>query len=150
MLPSNCFENAACNGCEYGEHVTGGVYCVMMQGLVPLGYQGCKAEHDHYEELYKKENGMTLAELAHAIKKIIAFDYMTVHKNWCKEPVVFLWSGKPKYRKPNDVGGWQRDSGKSHEVCWFGVYSIIGGLNLSEYKDADGQIDYSKCIVEVE
>ena len=150
MLPSNWFENAACNGCEYGERITGGVYCVMTQGLVPLGYQGCKAEHEHYEELYRKENGMTLTELAHEIKKIIAFDYMTVHKNWYKEPVVFLWGGMPEYSPTQDVGGWQSVTGKSHALCWFGVYSIIGGLNLSEYKDANGDIDYSKCIVEVE
>lgn len=150
MLPSNWFENSTCKGCEYGERITGGVFCAMTQGLVPLGYQGCKAEHDYYEKLYKKENVMTLTELAKEIKKIIAFDYMTVHKNWCKNPVVCLWSGMPEYSSTQDVGGWESVIGKSHALCWFGVYSIIGGLNLSEYRDADGIIDYSKCIVEAE
>ena len=91
-----------------------------------------------------------LNELAYDLKKIIAFDCITVHKNWCQEPMVFLWGGKPEYSPAQDVGGWQRVIGKSHALCWLGVYSIIGGLNLSEYKDADGDIDYSKCIVEVE
>lgn len=93
---------------------------------------------------------MTLSELAYDLKKIIAFDYITVHKNWCQEPEIFLWDGKPEYSPTQDVGGWQRVIGKSKALCWFGVYSIIGGLNLSEYKNEDGNIDYSKCIVEVE
>ena len=93
---------------------------------------------------------MTLNELAYDLKRIIAFDCITVHKNWCQEPMVFLWGGKPKYSPAQDVGGWQSVIGKSHAICWLGVYSIIGGLNLSEYRDADGIIDYSKCIEEVE
>ena len=93
---------------------------------------------------------MTLKELAQEIKKIIAFDCITVHKNWCQEPAIFLWSGKPEYRPTQDVGGWQSVIGKSHALCWFGVYSIIGGIQLLEYADEQGSIDYSKCIVEVE
>ena len=92
---------------------------------------------------------MTLNELAKELKKIIAFDCITVHKNWCQEPAIFLWGGMPEYSPAQDVGGWQRVIGKSNALCWFGAYSIIGGLNLSEYTDADGNIDYSKCIVEV-
>ena len=93
---------------------------------------------------------MTLNELAKELKKIIAFDCITVHKNWCQEPAIFLWGGMPEYSPAQDVGGWQRVIGKSNALCWFGAYSIIGGLDLSEYKNADGNIDYSKCIVEVE
>ena len=75
---------------------------------------------------------MTLNELGRKLKKIIAFDCITVHKNWCQEPMVFLWGGKPKYSPAQDVGGWQCVIGKSHALCSIGFYSILGGLNLSE------------------
>ena len=57
MLPSNWFENSACKGCSYGERITGGVFCYELQGLVPCGYQGCRAQNDYYDEMYKKEKG---------------------------------------------------------------------------------------------
>ena len=149
-LLSNWFDSSPCKGCEYGERVTSGVYCAMTQGLVPTGYPGCKVEHDYYEEVCRKEVGITLKELAQELRKIIAFDCITVHKNWCKSPLVLLWRGKPEYRSAQDIGGWVSDVDKSRPLGSLGVYSIIGGLSLSEYADENGEIDYSKCIVEVE
>lgn len=55
MLPSNWFDNSFCKECCYGERVSSGIFCNMIQGLVPVGYSGCKAEDEFYEDLYKKE-----------------------------------------------------------------------------------------------
>ena len=93
---------------------------------------------------------MTLTELAQELKKTIAFDYMTMHKNWCKNPIILLYVGKPRYSRRGDFGGWCPVLGKSHTICSINVYSVIGGIQLLEYADADGNIDYSKCIVWVE
>lgn len=91
---------------------------------------------------------MTLSELAHELKTLIDFDYMTLHKNWCQKPVIFLWKGKPRYMQGCDNGGWQRILGKSNFVCSIDSMAVIG-LDVSEYKTEDGIIDFSRCIVEV-
>lgn len=91
---------------------------------------------------------MTLSELAHELKKLIDFDYMTMHQNWCQKPVIFLWKGKPRYIRGSDNGGWQCFLRKSKDVCWIDARSIIG-LDVSEYKTEDGIIDFSRCIVRV-
>lgn len=92
---------------------------------------------------------MTLKELAHELNKSIDFDYMTLHQSWCQRPVIFLWKGKPHYKRMGDNNGWHRILGKSNDVCFINARSIIG-LDVSEYKTEDGIIDFSKCIVEVE
>ena len=91
---------------------------------------------------------MTLFEFAHELKKLIDFDYMTLHKNWCQKPVIFLWKGKPRYMRGGDNAGWQRILGKSNSVCFIDSMAVIG-LDVSEYKTEDGIIDFSRCIVEV-
>ena len=91
---------------------------------------------------------MTLTELARELKKLIDFDYMTLHKNWCQKPVICLWKGKPRYMHGNDNGGWQRILGISDLVGFLDAKSFIG-LDVSEYKTEDGIIDFSRCIVEV-
>lgn len=93
---------------------------------------------------------MTLKELAQELKKTIAFDYMTMHKNWCENPIILLYGGKPRYSRGGDIGGWCTVAGKSRVICSINAYSVIGGIQLSEYADDQGNIDYSKCIVEVE
>lgn len=91
---------------------------------------------------------MTLSELAHELKKLIDFDYMTLHQNWCQKPVIFLWKGKPRYMRGGDIAGWQRTLGKSYSVCFIDSMAVIG-LDVSEYKTEDGITDFSKCIVRV-
>ena len=55
MFPSNWYDNSVCKNCPYGERITVGVFCNELQGLVPVGYSGCKAQDEFYEDLYKKE-----------------------------------------------------------------------------------------------
>lgn len=40
-----------CNGCEYAECMTGGIYCNLRGLLVPYGYEGCMA-YDDWHEMY--------------------------------------------------------------------------------------------------
>ena len=89
---------------------------------------------------------LTLTELAHELRKLFDFRYLTVHKNWCRRPAICMWSSEPRYICPNDIGGWT----KAHCVGSLEKDYTKMYLDLSEYKDADGNIDYSKCIVEVE
>ena len=155
MLPSNWFENSACKGCEYGERITGGVFCIMTQGLVPCGYQGCKAQNDFYDEMYKKEKGMTLTELARELRKIFDFKYLTCDMY----EKIRMWRVRPEFRNQTsifDCGSWRIPRKQSHasreaalaEKHGFGR-SLVSPLDLSEYADEKGNIDYSKCIVEV-
>ena len=88
---------------------------------------------------------LTLTELAKKLREIFKFGYLTVHKNWCQRPFVCMWCGMPRYTNSQDIGGW----GGTYCVGSIGLDYAID-LDLSEYEDADGNIDYSKCIVEVE
>lgn len=85
---------------------------------------------------------MTLTELAHELRKLFEFKYLTVTDDW-PMPTVMMWSEKPEYDR-----GWSIVFSNSYLGsfnCW-----AVRNIDLSEYKDADGNIDYSKCIVEVE
>lgn len=146
MLPSNWYGNSVCNGCEYGERVTGGVFCIMTQGLVPTGYQGCKAQNDYYNEMYKKGKGMTLTELARELRKLLNFGYVTLEGSLGDYYQLSLWQKKPKFID------WCKSWSASYGGCvygWLTTNCLSTELDLSEYVDADGNIDYSKCIVEV-
>ena len=94
---------------------------------------------------------MTPEELAHELRKIFKFRYLTVEKVLARtHKTITLWVGnKPPFY-----------SDKVHE--WFALMSsglavaftfeprfLNSYLDLSEYKDENGDIDYSKCIVEV-
>lgn len=84
---------------------------------------------------------MTLTELAHELRKLVRFKYLTVTDDW-PMPTVMMWSKKPEYGR-----GWNIVFSSSYLGsfnCW-----AVRNIDLSEYKDADGNIDYSKCIVEV-
>ena len=84
---------------------------------------------------------LTLKELAHELRRLFRFKYLTVSSTngWC----INVW----KYFKPewSEIDGWIG--------CYlaFDIYpdELICELDFSEYEDADGNIDYSKCIVEV-
>ena len=148
MLSSNWFEDSACKGCEYGERITSGIFCAEIQGLVPIGYQGCKAQYDFYEERYKMENGITLAEFAKKLREILKFDYLTCDgsgnlRDYC------IWLDKPDYVAEE---GWTLQLRYEFvtPLLVLESYRMAVNIDLSEYADDDGNVDYSKCIVEVE
>ena len=86
---------------------------------------------------------LTLTELAHELRKIFKFKYLTVSST--NGLCINVW----KYFKPE----WSESDGE-----WIGCYLAFDiypdelecKLNFSEYVDTDGDVDFSKCIVEVE
>ena len=87
---------------------------------------------------------LTLTELAHELRKIFRFKYLTASEDW-PLPTIRMWGGKVEY----DGRGWNMIEPKSYYGS-FNVSALYTNLDLSEYRDADGNVDYSKCIVEVE
>lgn len=159
MISSNWYDYSTCKSCPYGERISGGVFCSQLQGLVPVGYVGCKAERDFYEEIDKKENGITLTEMAHELRKIFKFKYLAYGEIFAfggPYPLLTL-STQPLNLRVNDEGGegvpcyiheWECKEEGIIDV--FAIEDLAINLDLSEYKDEAGEIDYSKCIVEVE
>ena len=82
---------------------------------------------------------MTLTELAHELRKLFDFKYLTVNTT----RVIKMWDTKPLFDKT-----WLRTD--DYGSLGMLIYHKECSLDLSEYSDADGNIDYSKCIVEVE
>lgn len=85
---------------------------------------------------------LTLKELTCELRKIFKFKYLTVsNTNGC---CINVW----KYFKPE----WN-ESDEEWIGCYlaFDIYpdELICELDFSEYVDADGDVDFSKCIVEV-
>lgn len=99
------------------------------------------------QEIYM--NTMTLTELAHELRKLFNFRWLTA----CKKitggsPVgLDLFTGsRPEY---TDDGYWANNYVVAGGSLVIPVALLSMDLDLSEYKDEDGNIDYSKCIVEV-
>lgn len=93
---------------------------------------------------------LTLTELAHELKKIFKFKWLTVDEgNEIQLWVCFSEDDPPEFYED---GCWYSDSPMTDELCSIlpsvGLFAI--GLDLSEYEDENGEIDYSRCIVEVE
>lgn len=87
---------------------------------------------------------MTLKELAHEMRKIFKFDYLTCEGCGDLRDYI-IWLDKPEY-----IGdGWTRYS-ISDVLLLFESCRLAIQIDLSEYADENGNIDYSKCIVEVE
>ena len=88
---------------------------------------------------------LTLKELARELRKKCNFKYMTAESGLGDCSTAHLWSDKPYY----DVAKtWICTKGRMYGWLASDVFPFT--LDLSEYRDADGNIDYSKCIVEVE
>lgn len=88
---------------------------------------------------------LTLTELAHELRKLFRFKYLTVSLN----KRLHLWSGRaPIYRIAEKY--WTSDFIKTSVLGKLLGMELVNVLDLSEYKDEQGNIDYSKCIVEVE
>lgn len=92
---------------------------------------------------------MTLTELAHELRKLFNFRWLTYDRRGDDWYVINLWKSKPVY----EIGMWcpKRDieSDYPQSINRLFLKPEIE-LDLSEYPDTYGQIDYSKCIVEVE
>ena len=94
---------------------------------------------DTDKPVWEAEGKLTLAELAHELRKLFEFDILT-YSAWedgdCyvteQLDEIILW-----YRRVPDA------------LPEYMTAMVSESLDLSEYKDADGNIDYSKCIVEV-
>ena len=87
---------------------------------------------------------MTLKELAIELRKLFKFKYLTASYKR-----IHLWSGNaPRYHK--DWEYWTADFIKTSVLGEFLGIELANALDLSEYKDENGETDYSKCIVEVE
>lgn len=86
---------------------------------------------------------MTLEELARELRKLVRFKYLTVTDDW-PMPTVMMWSKKPEYDR-----GWNIVFSSSY-LGSFNCWAVVRNIDLSEYKDENGDINYSKCIVEVE
>ena len=93
---------------------------------------------------------MTLTELARELRKVFRFKYLTVFKypRW-EYAYIALYGVKPSFLHRGGLKEWSF-MGNSGGNVGFDAYNLSVDLDLSEYADADGEIDYSKCIVEVE
>ena len=89
---------------------------------------------------------MTLTELARELRKVFRFKYLT------KDPIgdIYCWDGKPVYDAVESFWASGSRGGVTPVLETWPSCSCVKPLDLSEYKNTDGNIDYSKCIVEVE
>ena len=106
---------------------------------------------DALETLDKVESSgnldkLTLKELARELRKIFRFKYLTASKIRA-EIYLLMFKTKPEFVLA--FKDWDR--GKPIGPCPIVASEDLRiDIDLSEYRDADGNIDYSKCIVEVE
>ena len=106
---------------------------------------------DALETLDKVESSgnldkLTLKELARELRKVFRFKYLTCdgcgdQRDYC------IWLDKPEYTRD----GWivYTISSVVNSLLLFESYKLAIQLDLSEYADESGEIDYSRCIVEV-
>lgn len=88
---------------------------------------------------------LTLKELAHDLRKVLKFRYLTAERP-IHNLYFALWNQKPVW---NGESWRPADNSDRHIVADFFEFEIVGNLDVFEYRDADGNIDYSRCIVEV-
>ena len=96
-------------------------------------------------EPVRNPDKMTLKELARELRKLFKFKYLTAHRRGV-ELFLRMYAKEPSYFKTYSVWG-------EADAVFFPIAvseDLRVDIDLSEYKDADGNIDYSKCIVEVE
>lgn len=91
------------------------------------------------EEPVFMDSVMTLKEVAIELRKFFFFKYLTIHR-----VDIYLWRDKPLFMA--EYKAWRY----AQDIATINATDLNCSLDLSEYKDADGNIDYSKCIVEVE
>ena len=91
---------------------------------------------------------MTLNEFAKELRKLFRFRYLTCDgcgdlKDFC------IWLDKPEYVR-NDWFLFSAFGDSEPAIMLFESRYLAINIDISEYADADGNVDYSKCIVEVE
>lgn len=86
---------------------------------------------------------MTLKELAISLRKVFEFKYLIVGYF---DEVYLLKGQRPRYSE--EYGNWEFDSSESDLI--FCSWTEVESLDMSEYMDDQGNLDISKCIVEVE
>ena len=91
---------------------------------------------------------MTLTELAHELMKLLGFRYLVAYGSELYGYRVRAYLLKPKYILTG--GYWFNDTRGNDALLDISFSDLMCELDLSEYKNSDGNIDYSKCIVEVE
>ena len=100
---------------------------------------------DTDKPIWEAKDKITLEELAHELRKIFKFGCLTA-----EHPIhnlyFALWNQKPVW---NGESWRPADNSDRHIVADFFEFEIVGNLDLSEYTDKHGEIDYSRCIVEV-
>ena len=88
---------------------------------------------------------MTLKDIANAVKDILDCEYVTAEPDK-PDCMVGVWKGG----RPAWTGKvwWHVD--RASMVASIDSYDLIDDLNLSEFMDGKGEIDFSKAIVRVE
>lgn len=90
---------------------------------------------------------MTLTELARELRKIFGFGYLIAYGSELYGYRVRAYLLKPKYIP---IGGfWFNETRGNDALLDISFSDLMCDLDLSEYEDEDGNIDYSRCIVEV-
>lgn len=90
---------------------------------------------------------MTLTKLTNELRKLVSIRYVTIGKSDCGDLCICGFRNKPLYL--------DRFLGDNTNF-WFGdalfninIDILKCDLDLSEYTNEKGNVDYSKCIVEV-
>lgn len=94
---------------------------------------------------------MTLNELAIELRKIFKFKYLTVSfkTKWLEDCVgLDIFNNKPWFYSKGRY--WVDTESLTRGMLVIPDNLLACSLDLSEYTDENGNIDYSKCIVEVE
>lgn len=88
---------------------------------------------------------MTLTELASKFRELYKFDYIVVESSHFNTLRLRLWISerKPIFTKY----GWDYNDNEDFDFVEVSTEHLIDELDLSEYADDNGNIDYSKCIV---
>lgn len=97
------------------------------------------------EEPVGNPDKLTLKELARELRKLFVFKYLT------KDPIgdIYCWDGKPVYDVEESFWTSAPRGGVNPVLETWPSSLTVEPLDLSEYADKKGNIDYSKCIVEV-
>ena len=93
---------------------------------------------------------LTLTELAHELRNVFKFKYLTVSPDICGCPMkIYCWTSiRPTYNAKGRM--WIISQEGSQTIASsLDAWNLEKSLDLSEYADDNGEIDYSRCIVEV-
>ena len=90
---------------------------------------------------------LTLAELARELSKIFGFCYLVAEGSNLYGYNIKAFLLKPKYISPGKF--WYYEMRGNRPMVNISFADLRFDLDFSEYKDENGEIDYSRCIVEV-